>query len=306
MRARPSGGGGPAKPRRRRALREARLGYALIAPSLALFGLVYLYPVAYSAWVSVFSWDLMTPARYVGLDNYRELWSVEFWEVITNTAKYSVGVVVLSQAAGLVLAVLLNNRTRLGALFQASIFSSYVVSWVAVSLLWIWMLDPQYGLVTSLLRLVRLPAVNWLGDHRLAIWSLVLVTVWKTVGYPMVIYVAGLQAIPGDIYEAAALDGASGWNRFRHITWPLLTPTTLFLLVTLTIASFQGFDIVKIMTQGGPVTSTMIYVYYIYEQAFQYFKLGKASAAVVVFFVLILALTVAQWAFFRRRLHYTA
>src|SRR3990167_4808277 len=198
MRARPSGGGGPAKPRRRRALREARLGYALIAPSLALFGLVYLYPVAYSAWVSVFSWDLMTPARYVGLDNYRELWSVEFWEVITNTAKYSVGVVVLSQAAGLVLAVLLNNRTRLGALFQASIFSSYVVSWVAVSLLWIWMLDPQYGLVTYLLRLVRLPAVNWLGDHRLAIWSLVLVTVWKTVGYPMVIYVAGLQAIPGD------------------------------------------------------------------------------------------------------------
>jgi ABC-type sugar transport system permease subunit len=116
---------------------------------------------------------------------------------------------------------------------------------------------------------------------------------------------AGLQAIPGDLYEAAALDGAGGWQRFRHITWPLLTPTTLFLLVTLTITSFQGFDIVKIMTQGGPVTSTVIYVYYIYEQAFQYFKLGKASAAVVLFFVVIVALTFVQWLAFRRRVHYT-
>jgi ABC-type sugar transport system permease subunit len=289
----------------KRARREARLGYALAAPSLLLFALVYLYPVAYSAWVSFHEWDLMTPARWAGASNYRALATAEFWEVITNTAKYSLGVVVLSQAAGLVLAVLLNDRTRLGALFQASIFSSYVVSWVAVSLLWIWLLDPQYGLVAYLFRLVGLTPLNWLGDHRLALWSLVLVTVWKTVGYPMVIYLAGLQAIPGDLHEAAALDGAGGWQRFRHITWPLLTPTTLFLLVTLTIVSFQGFDIVKIMTQGGPVTATMIYVYYIYEQAFQYFKLGKASAAVVVFFLLIVALTFAQWLAFRRRVHYS-
>jgi len=289
-----------------RARREAWRGYGLVAPSLLLFALMYLYPVAYSAYVSLFAWDLVTPARYVGLVNYRELWSPEFREVLVNTALYGVGVVALSQAAGLALAVLLNDRTRLGALFQASIFSSYVVSWVAVSLLWIWMLDPQYGLVAYLLRLVGLPAVNWLGDHRIALWSLVLVTVWKSVGYPMVIYLAGLQAIPGDVYEAAALDGATGWRRFRHVTWPLLTPTTLFLVVTLTVASFQGFDIVRIMTQGGPVTSTMIYVYYIYEQAFQYFKLGRASAAVVVFFALILALTAAQWWLFRRRVHYTA
>jgi ABC-type sugar transport system permease subunit len=291
--------------RGRRARREAWTAYALVAPSLALFGLVYIYPVAYSAYVSLLEWDLIGPARWAGLANYRGLWSAEFAEVLLNTALYSVGVVVLSQGLGLALAVLLNDRTRLGALFQASIFSSYVVSWVAVSLLWIWLLDPQYGLVAYLLRLVGLPAVNWLGDHRVALWSLVLVTVWKTVGYPMVIYLAGLQAIPGDVYEAAALDGADGWRRFRHITWPLLTPTTLFLVITLTIASFQGFDIVKIMTQGGPVTATMIYVYYIYEQAFQYFKLGKASAAVVVFFALILGLTAAQWWFFRRRVQYT-
>jgi ABC-type sugar transport system permease subunit len=293
----------PAPGRRRR---ETWLGYALVGPSLVLFGLVYLYPVAYSAWVSVYAWDLVTPARYVGLANYRDLWSAEFGEVLANTAAYSLGVVVLSQGVGLVLAVLLNNRTRLGAVFQAAIFSSYVVSWVAVSLLWIWLLDPQYGLVAYLLSLVKLPAVNWLGDHRIALTSLVLVTVWKTVGYPMVIYLAGLQAIPGDLYEAASLDGAGAWQRFRHVTWPLLTPTTLFLLITLTIASFQGFDIVKIMTQGGPVTATVIYVYYIYEQAFQYFKLGRASAAVVIFFAVIVALTYLQWLAFRRRVHYAA
>jgi sn-glycerol 3-phosphate transport system permease protein len=289
----------------RRARREAWLGYALLAPSLLLFGLVYLYPVAYSAYISLFQWDLITPRRYVGLANYGELVSPEFREVITNTAQYSAGVVVLAMGLGLALALLLNHRGRLSALLQASIFTSYIVSWVAVSLLWIWMLDPQYGLVTYLLRLVGLPAVNWLGDPHVALWTLVLVTVWKSIGYPMVIYLAGLQAIPADFREAAALDGATGWNHFRFITWPLLTPTTLFLLVTLTIASFQGFDIVKIMTQGGPVTSTVIYVYYIYEQAFQYFKLGKASAAVVIFFALILLLTLVQWVLLRRRVQYT-
>ncbi|MDP9143936.1 MAG: sugar ABC transporter permease [Actinomycetota bacterium] len=289
----------------RRAREEAWLGYLLVGPSLLLFGLVYVYPVAYSAYVSLFAWDLMTPPRWVGLDNYRELASAEFWEVVTNTAQYSAGVVGLCLVGGLVLALALNDRSRVSALLQAGIFSSYVVSWVAVSLLWIWMLDPQYGLVTYLLRLVGLRPVNWLGDPKIALWTLVLVTVWKTIGYPMVIYLAGLQSIPGDFYEVAALDGAGPWQRFRFITWPLLTPTTLFLVVTLTIASFQGFDIVKIMTQGGPVTATMIYVYYIYEQAFQYFKLGKASAAVVIFFALILALTVLQWRVFRRRIHYT-
>jgi sn-glycerol 3-phosphate transport system permease protein len=245
------------------------------------------------------------PKRYVGLANYRELWSPEFGEVLVNTACYSGGVVVLALGLGLALALLLNDRSRLSAGLQACIFSSYIVSWVAVSLLWVWMLDPQYGLVTYGLRLVGLRPVNWLGSPSVALWTLVLVTVWKTIGYPLVIYLAGLQAIPGDFYEAAALDGATGWKRFRFITWPLLSPTTLFLVVTLTIASFQGFDIVKIMTQGGPITSTMIYVYYIYEQAFQYFRLGRASAAVVIFFVLILLLTLLQWLVFRNRVQYS-
>src|SRR5262249_4852455 len=193
--------------------RETWVGWGLIAPSLALFALVYLYPVAYSAWVSVYEWDLGTQARYVGLQNYRALASAEFWEVIVNTLQYSVGVVVISQALGLVLAIGLNNRTRLGALFQASIFSSYVVSWVAVSLLWIWLLDPQYGLVAYLLRVLGLPAVNWLGDHLIPLWSLRLVTGGETGGYPPVVLLAGHQGIPGRPHDTAALCGRRGRRR---------------------------------------------------------------------------------------------
>jgi sn-glycerol 3-phosphate transport system permease protein len=272
--------------------RETILGYALILPSLAVFSTFFIYPVLYSLYLSFFRWDMMMPRQFVGALNYQELAaSPEFLEVIWNTLQYSTGVVLAAMAAALILALLLNRRTALSSFFQACIFTSYIVSWVAVSLLWIWMLDPQYGLVNYFTSLLKMPPQDWLGNHRLALWSLVGITVWKIVGYPMVIFLAGLQSISRDYYEAAALDGAGAWQQFRFITWPLLTPTTLFLFITLSIATFQGFDIVNIMTQGGPVHSTSIYVFYIYKQAFHYFRLGTASAAVIICFLLILLLT---------------
>ena len=288
---------------RRKRVRNLLIGYSLLFPSLLLFLLFFLYPIFYSFYLSFFKWDLLTPARPVGLGNYQELFrSSEFLETLGNTAKFSGGVVILTMTIGLVLALLLNNRTKLAAFFRACIFTSYIVSWVAVSLLWIWLLDPQYGLISYFLRLVGFAPVNWLGDYRIALLSLVLVTVWKIIGYAMVVFLAGLQSINQDYYEATALDGATLWQQFRYITWPLLAPTTVFLLITLTIASFQGFDVVKIMTQGGPVYSTTIYVYYVYEQAFNYFKLGKASATVTIFFNLILLLTLVQYIYLRRKL----
>ncbi|MCX5734212.1 MAG: sugar ABC transporter permease [candidate division NC10 bacterium] len=286
--------------------RQTLLGYALILPSMAFFSAFYIYPVVYSFYLSFFAWDMLQPKRFIGLTNYRELLeAAEFQEVLGNTLAYSVGVVVLAMGIGLALALLLNNRTALSSLFQACIFTSYIVSWVAVSLLWIWMLDPQYGLVNYVAGFLGVPPVDWLGNHRLALWSLVGVTVWKVIGYPMIIFLAGLQNISQDYYEAASLDGASAWHQFRYITWPLLAPTTVFLFITLTIATFQGFDIVNIMTQGGPVHATSIYVFYIYEQAFHYFRIGRASAAVVICFALILTLTYVQHRVFQRKVHYT-
>jgi sn-glycerol 3-phosphate transport system permease protein len=286
--------------------RQTLLGYALILPSMAFFFLFYIYPVVYSLYLSFFAWDMLKPKQFIALQNYQELLGgEEFREVLGNTLAYSLGVVGLAMGLGLFLALLLNNRTKLSSLFQACIFTSYIVSWVAVSLLWIWMLDPQYGLVNYLASFLGMSPVDWLGNHSLALWTLVGVTVWKVIGYPMIIFLAGLQSISQDYYEAASLDGAGAWHRFRYITWPLLTPTTVFLFITLTIATFQGFDIVNIMTQGGPVHATSIYVFYIYEQAFHYFRIGKASAAVMICFGLILALTYAQHRLFRRKVHYT-
>jgi sn-glycerol 3-phosphate transport system permease protein len=288
------------------ARRQTLLGYALILPSMAVFLAFYLYPVIYSLYLSFFNWDMMMPKRFIGLQNYQGLLdSAEFQEVLRNTLTYSLGVVVLTMSIGLALALLLNTRTLLSSVFQACIFTSYIVSWVAVSLLWIWILDPQYGLLNYLASFLGMPPVDWLGNHRIALWSLVGVTVWKVIGYPVVIFLAGLQSISQDYYEAASLDGAGAWHQFRYITWPLLTPTTVFLFITLTIATFQGFDIVNIMTQGGPVHTTSIYVFFIYEQAFHYFRIGRASAAVIICFGLILALTYAQHRLFRRNLHYT-
>ena len=286
--------------------RQTLIGYALILPSMACFFIFYIYPVVYSFYLSFFTWDMLKPKQFIGLTNYRELLGAEeFREVLRNTLAYSLGVVGLAMGLGLILALLLNNRTRLSSVFQACIFTSYIVSWVAVSLLWIWMLDPQYGLVNYIGSFLGMRPVDWLGSHGLALWTLVGVTVWKVIGYPMIIFLAGLQNISQDYYEAASLDGAGAWHRFRYITWPLLTPTTVFLFITLTIATFQGFDIVNIMTQGGPVHATSIYVFYIYEQAFHYFRIGRASAAVMICFGLILALTYAQHRLFRRNVHYT-
>ncbi len=284
-----------------RARREALTGYALIAPSLLLFGLFFLFPVAHTAYLSLHEWSLASDPVWVGVSNYRELFGSEaFGEVLRNTALYAGATVALTLAGGLGLALLLNRQGGLSGLLQGCIFTSYVVSWVAVSLLWVGLLDPQYGPISQTLARLGLPAVQWLGDPRVALWTLVGVTVWKTVGYDMVVFLAGLQSIPDELYEAAALDGAGPWARFRHITLPQLAPTVLFLTITSLIMTFQGFDVVRIMTQGGPLRSTTVYVYWVWEQAFEHFRMGPAAAAVTVFFGMLLAITLAQFRLFRR------
>lgn len=291
-------------PRRRRSPQDraqAWLGWGLAAPSLLVFAVFFLYPIGHAAVLSFTDWDLSGPMRFVGLQQYRALWSDEgFRAALWNSARYSVASVALTLLGGLGLAALLDRPGRFARWVQASVFTSYIVSWVGVSLLWLWILDEEYGLLNQALQALGGPKVGWLSDPDVALWSLVGVTVWKLVGYNMVLYLAAMQAIPRDLYEAAALDGAGPWRRFWSITLPQLAPTTLFVLVTSLIMTFQGFDVVRIMTQGGPVHATSISVHYIYEEAFIYVHLGKASAAIMVFFGLILALTLGQFALFRR------
>jgi len=281
-------------------------GYLLVLPSIAVFFIFFIFPVIYSVYLSFYSWDLFTPPQFIGLGNYKDLFTSEyFFETLRNSVNYSAGVLIFAMVLGLLLALALNNPGKLSTSLQTCIFSSYIVSWVVIGLLWTWMLDHQYGLVNFIIKLVGFSSINWLGDPEVALFSLILVSVWKIVGYPMIIFLAALGGIPKEYYEAAQIDGAGAWHRFRYITCPLLTPVGFFLLITLTISSFQAFDIINIMTKGGPFHATTIYVYYVYEMAFRHvMKVGKASAAVIIFFVIILSLTLLQYRLLRKRVRY--
>ncbi|UQA60966.1 carbohydrate ABC transporter permease [Polyangium aurulentum] len=272
--------------------------FLFLAPTALVLGLFFFWPLAIVLKNSFYRWDLLTPPEYVGLSNYALLLSSgELSGTVLRTLSYSVVVVTVSLALGLGLAVALDRPGRLYAFVRGAVFSAYVVSWVAVALLWMWILDADGGLLSTLLRKLGLPALSWLGDPRVALFALAGVSIWKITGYSMVIFLAGLQDIPRSLYEAAALDGAGPLQRFRHVTWPMLRPSAAFVGTTSLILSFQAFDVVRVMTQGGPVKSTTVFVYAIYEHVFVNLRVGRASALTVVFFVFLLLLTALQlWA----------
>jgi ABC-type sugar transport system permease subunit len=276
--------------------------YLLLAPTLLLLALFFLVPFLVAARESLFSWDLLTPRTYVGFSNYRVLWERgELARAFRNTLSYAAVVVTGALLLGLSLALLLDRKGRLAAFVRSAVFSAYVVSWVAVALLFMWLLDGEAGLVTRLAVAVGLPKKNWLGDTDVALYTLAAVSIWKIAGYAMIVFLAGLQDISPVLYEAAALDGAGPFMRFRSVTWPALGPSAAFVATTSLIMSFQAFDVVRIMTQGGPVHATELFVYAIYEQIFLNLRVGRASALTLVFGVLVLSLTALQLRLMRGR-----
>jgi ABC-type sugar transport system permease subunit len=276
--------------------------YLLLAPTLFLLVAFFFGPLLFALRTSFFEWDLLTPARPVGFDNYAALLeSGEFLGALGRTLGFSTLVVGGSLTLGLLLALLLDRPGALAAFVRSSIFSAYVVSWVSVGLLFLFLFDRDAGLVNAMLRAVGLPSLAFLGDPSLALWTIAAVSVWKITGYALVLFLAGLKDVPDDVLEAAALDGAGPFQRFFSVTWPLLAPTTAFVATTSLIASFQVFDVVRVMTQGGPVRSTTLLVYAIFEQIFLNLRVGRASALSVGFFVVLLALTSLQLWVHRRR-----
>lgn len=267
----------------------------MLAPTLLLLLAFFIVPIGVAAFESFFAWDLLTPPRYVGVGNYRAI-AAHGWllGVALRTLAYSVLVVSGTMGLGLGLALLVNRPGRLFAVVRASVFSAYVVSWVAVALLWMTLLDDAGGLVARWLRMVGLGGVSLLGDPRAALPTLAIIGTWKLTGYSMIVLLSGLQSVPGSLHEAAALDGAGPWARFRHVTLPALAPTAAFAATTTLVTSFQAFDVVRIVTQGGPARATQLFVYAIYEQIFLDLRVGRASALTVLFFLLLLALASLQ------------
>lgn len=284
-------------------LRRVLAGYGFLSPAAAHLVLFSLAPILFALYISFYSWSILTPERpFVGFENYHEvLTNRDFWNSLKNTALYTLHVPV-GMAVALGLALMLNRKNFPGlGLLRTIFYLPSITSFVAIAIVWQWIYNPDFGLLNYALSFLDLGPYPWLNAPATALISLMLMAVWIQAGYQMVIFLAGLQNIPKELYDAAKIDGAGSWQRFRRITLPLLQPTTFFILVTSVIGSFQVFTQIYVMTEGGPLKATEVIVYHIYKNAWDYLRMGYASAMSFLLFVIIMALTLVQFRFMSRR-----
>jgi multiple sugar transport system permease protein len=294
--------------------RNTITAFAFLSPSL--FGLLIFtfVPVFAALALSLSGWDLFHSPKFVGLQNYQSLlggtddgqWSdPRFWTSLWNTL-FLLLVIPLNIASSLFLAMILNQRLPGRAIFRSALFLPSICAGVALLLLWKCLLDPQFGLINRSLATIGIAGPGWLTSYRWAKPAIMLMSWWAAMGGPnMVIYLAALQAVPTHLYEAAKIDGAGGFGRFVHVTLPMISPTTFFILITSLIAGFGGeFDAIYVMTQGGPDGGTSTLTFYLYNHGFQWFNMGYAAAIAVILFGLILFVTLACWYLVGRRVHY--
>lgn len=295
-----SGRGG----RRRR--REYLLFALFALPNLALIAVFAYWPVIGNAYLSLTRWDMIAPSpTFVGFDNYATMFTdPSFLRVLRITAVWVVAVVGISLVGGLVLALLFAAKVPGRKAVSALAFSPHILSGAAVAAVWLFLFDPNYGLSRVVFSLFGLDSPHWTTSSRWALPALIIVAVWKGVGFVAIVYLAALQSLPGDVLEAARLDGAGRWRTFRHITFPLLSPTTFFLAVTQIIGAFQSFDLIAMMTGGGPGEATTTLSWFIYSQGFMQFKAGTAAAGAMIMFVLLLVVTVVQMRYVEKKVHY--
>lgn len=275
---------------------------ALIFLLPALLGtLIFIViPVICSFGLSFVQWDLLNPIKFVGFENYREIFHDGlFYKILGNTIVFALSTSFFGVIIPLILASILNTKIRGSEFFKGAYFLPFITPMVVVGVVWAWIFDPNIGLLNQMLHL----HLNWLYDSKLAMPALIVVSVWKLIGYNMIIFLSSLSAISQSLFEAAKIDGANSFQIFKNVTIPMLSPTIFFVVIITAISSFQVFDLIYLMTQGGPFDSTNVLVYAIYKNAFEYFNVGKASAIAYVLFVIILVLTLIQWSL-RKKLVY--
>lgn len=276
-------------------------GWIFIMPALLGTVIFILIPVICSFGLSFAKWDLLNPIEFVGFENYSNLFKDGlFYKILLNTVVFAVSTSVFGVIIPLILASILNSKIRGSEFFKTAYFLPFITPMVVIGIVWAWIFDPNIGLLNQVLHL----NINWLYDSKFAMPALILVSVWKLIGYNMIIFLSSLSAISQSMFEAAKIDGANAFQTFKNVTIPLLSPTIFFVVIITAVSSFQVFDLIYLMTQGGPFDSTNVLVYSIYKNAFEYFNVGKASAIAYVLFVIILVLTLLQW-HFRKKLVYT-
>jgi multiple sugar transport system permease protein len=290
----------PDKPPHRRMTRqaraEARAGYLFLLPNFLGFLAFSLVPIGICLGLTFTQWNLILPPKFIGGSNYTDMVSDNlFWKTLGNTVYYTVGAVPIAIFIAFWLALLLNRGMRGVKFFRTVYFLPYVTLTVAIAIVWSWLYNPDLGLVNYALGLVGIDGPAWLQDPSWAMPAVIIMSNWKGIGYPMLIFLAALQGVPEEYYESATLDGASWLQRIRHVTVPTIAPATFYVVVISFIGAMQGFDQFYVMTQGGPAYSTTTIVMYIYQQGFQWFDMGYAATLAVVLFVLIALVTIVLW-----------
>jgi len=283
-----------ASPRRRWFNGEALTAFFFILPSLIGFTVFYAVPAIRGLWISFTNWDLLRPAKFVGIENYVKLFQdKEFWNALSVTVYYVLLNIPLQTVLAMIIAVMMYRLTK-SMLIRALIILPWLMPPVVVGLIWLWLLDPNIGIVNVTLKALGLPMIAFLGLPQWAMPSIAMINIWEYVGYTALLIFAGLQSIPGAVYEAASIDGASESQTFRKVTVPLLRPVLVFVIVTSVIGSFQIFDTIAITTKGGPVNATKVLNWYIYEQAFSRFNMGYATTISIILFAILIFVSMVQ------------
>ncbi len=280
--------------------------YIFLAPALIILSVFSIYPILHMITLSFYEWNMISPVKtFVGLTNFINLASdMKFYQIIGNTLIYVIFTVGLNIILGMALALFLNRKTKISSFLQSIAFFPYIVSLASISLLWMWIMNKDFGLLNALLEFLHLQTIDWLGSTTYALISLIIISVWKGVGYNALIILASLQSVPQYLYEAARLDKASSWKIFRKITLPMISPTVFFLTLMDAIASFKVFETIQIITEGGPQNSTNTLVFALYEYGFHFYKIGYAASIGVVLFLIIAIFTIGYFVVLSKKVHY--
>ena len=277
-----------------------------VLPALIPLVVFWIYPILRSVAISFTNWDYMTPDYdIVFFDNYIKLFKdSRFYDALWNTLVFSLGTLIPTIAGGLILAMLLRKAFKGNAIFKFILFSPWITPTVAISIVWTWIYEPDVGIANAVLEFLHLPALKWINSSDTAMLAVIIVTVWKCMGYAMIFYISALEKVPAELYEANALDKANAWQCFRDVTLPCISPTTFFLVIITMVNSLQAYDQIQILTQGGPSGSTRTMLYMYYQLGIQEFDMGQATAVAVVLIIITVLLSAAQFGASKKWVHY--
>jgi len=284
--------------------KENMFAYALLFPSLIFLGLFTFYPILKSIYLSFQSSSFDSPT-FVGFDQYAQVLQDEvFFKVLTNNVLLAIGTVPLSILLAIYFAIWVNNKMKGTSILRTAFFYPTLIPMIAIANIWLFIYTPDYGLLDKFLQTFGIQGPNWLGDPSWVMFAMMGMLIWKEAGFFMLFFLAGLQNLPGEVYEAAKIEGARPFHVFRKITFPLLMPTTLFVMVIATTNAFKMVDHLYIMTKGGPDNASNLLLFHIYETAFSYWDMGKASVLTVILLVILLAISIFNYAYLDKRIHY--